>query len=123
LVNRRELQHKLVSFVDMVKVSNYVLLLLTSILVALFISTKIYLLIGLFLGLTWFPARLLLFKEDRLILRETFETYFVGVETETINKSAAFVIVFVLTLILNFLVTFLFWPGMALLNLVGVLKS
>lgn len=123
MVNRRELQHKLVSFVDMVKVSNYVLLLLTSILVALFISTKIYLLIGLFLGLTWFPARLLLFKEDRLILRETFETYFVGVETETINKSAAFVIVFVLTLILNFLVTFLFWPGMALLNLVGVLKS
>ena len=98
--------------------SKILILLLATVLVALLIPTHMYLIAGAFLGITWFPARILLFKEERLFFLYAFETSYTPIE-DMVNRRAAFAVFLFSNFVLNFLAMLLFWPGAALVSVLN----
>jgi len=106
----------------MKRINAYIIILLVSVLTAILLSAKIFLMMGLFLGLTWFPARLLLFKEDRRLFTEVFDMHFLGCK-EDIERTPALALTFFISFVFNFFITLLFWPGLAVISLANALNK
>lgn len=105
----------------MKRINTYIIILIASVLTAILLSAEIFLMVGLFLGLTWFPARLLLFKEDRQFFTEVFDTHFLGSESE-MERTPALILTFCISFIFNFFLALLFWPGLVVINLSEAIK-
>jgi len=88
-----------------------VILLLVTVLTALLIPAKLFLLAGIFLGLTWFPARMLIFANERRLFCCIFEANYIPLDDQ-IDRKSAFAMYVIINFVINFFIMLLVWPGM-----------
>ena len=93
-------------------------LLMVTVLVILLMPIKTFLLLGVFLGITWLPAQLFLFEDVRQKFLNVFEANAINLDDQ-IDRKSAFIIYTIANLVICFFIMLLAWPGMIVLSVMN----